>query len=322
MHKELIALLADMEIHSGQDLADKLGVSRTAVWKAIKKIEALGVALEVHKGAGYQLLNPTRLLDKDRIRSLVAAKVDLEAGYRIQVMDTIDSTSLEASRLVRSNPDRSYVVIAEAQTSGRGRRGREWVSPFGVNLYLTITQAYKGGVGSIEGLSLAVGLVVRDVLDASGVSGVGLKWPNDLQVSGKKLCGVLIEIVGDPTGEFQVVVGVGINVNMIFGCGIDQPWTSVSKEMGGEPCDRSALAANILLALSELLESYPDRGFQFYRSRWSELDVFYGQDVFVTAGDRVSCGVAKGVSLTGGLLLEADGQCVEINGGEVSLRKR
>jgi BirA family biotin operon repressor/biotin-[acetyl-CoA-carboxylase] ligase len=320
MHKEIIALLTDMEIHSGQDLADRLGVSRTAVWKVIKKLKALGVPLEVHKGLGYRLLAQTRLLDREKITLLLASKMDLEKEYSLHVMDSVDSTSMHASSLVRSKADRSYAVIAEAQTAGKGRRGREWVSPFGVNLYLTITQAYEGGVGSIEGLSLAAGVVVRDVLERAGVCGIGLKWPNDLLVAGKKLCGVLIEIVGDPTGEFQVVVGVGVNVNMTHIRGIDQPWTSVANEMGGQSCDRSVLAAEVLIALSELLKGYPDRGFGFYRPRWSELDAFVGREVFVTAGDRVSAGVAKGVSLTGGLLLDVDGECIEINGGEVSLR--
>ena len=224
------------------------------------------------------------------------------------------------------------VVLAEQQLAGRGRRGRQWLSPFGANLMLSIGWQFDNGISVLDGLSLAVGVVVVQVLSDLGVEGVGLKWPNDIFFQGKKLGGVLIELTGDIQGRCAVVLGIGLNVNMSNFCdvdNIDQPWTDLARvltENGGGGCNvlsglkRGLLASKIVNAMFELLDTYEEKSFASYIKRWNELNVFLNKNVILTTPSSCVYGRFEGVSSGGSLILRVNGELKQFSGGEISLR--
>lgn len=307
----LLELLKDGQFHSGQVLGEILGVSRSAVWKRLKQLE-LELGLSVHKvpGRGYRLAAPI----------LSLCEVD-GAGWPVHVLDTVDSTNAEALRLIERGVVAPFVVVAERQVAGRGRRGRVWSSPYGQNLYYSAVLRIDGGMRQLEGLSLVVGLAVLRILRGLGIRQAGLKWPNDVLVQGRKIAGILLELVGDPADVCHVVVGVGINVNMVSVEGVDQQWSSVRLETGSD-IDRNQL----ILALNEALQSYLKRfhalGFSSLQQEWDENHLWQGREVSLIAGGNVISGVVLGVDQRGALRLLVDGQEAVFSGGELSLRLR
>lgn len=206
--KLILNLLADGQFHSGEELGELLNVSRAAVWKHLQKMESLGIQIQSVKGRGYCIESGLDLLCANKIKN-IAPCID-QFNLRLELFSSIDSTN---SYLLRHSDLAGRICVAELQTQGRGRRGRAWVSPYAQNVYLSIGWGFDGGVAVIEGLSLAVGVAIAHALQKQGVSGIELKWPNDVLYCGKKLAGILIEMVGDPSGYCQVVIGVGVNVD-------------------------------------------------------------------------------------------------------------
>ncbi len=317
---ELLALLADGEFHSGQDLADAIGVSRTAVWKQLRKLEELGLPVEASKSTGYRIPGGIELLEYDRILAGLSPQSRnflSELDLRIQ----IDSTNAEAMRRVEQGAGAGLVCTAEQQTAGRGRRGRDWVSPFASNIYLSLVWEFAGGAGALEGLSLAVGVAVADALAACGVPDLQLKWPNDILHGDMKLGGILIEMVGDAAGSCQVVVGVGLNVKMPSQAGaeIDQAWTDINSIADPAP-GRNRLLVALLDELLPMMPRFEERGFSPWQARWSARDAYAGKPVVVHSGTRQIAGTVAGINESGALLLDTGGDVQAIFGGEVSLR--
>lgn len=318
----LLHTLADGEFHSGEELARLLGVSRTAVWKQLQKMQLqTGLALESVKGRGYRLAQPLELLDPARVGAgLVPAATPLLS--ELEVLEQIDSTNRLALLRAQEGGRRGHVIVAEQQTAGRGRRGRPWVSPFGCNIYCSVLWEFDGGAAALEGLSLAVGVAVAEALVAIGVPDVGLKWPNDVVWSGRKLAGILLEMVGDAAGRCQVVVGIGLNVAMVGdtrAASIDQPWIDVFTARGA-PVSRNQLLAALLSSLLPALQCFEREGFASARPAWLALDSFFGREVAVHLGDSVVIGVAAGVGEAGALLVDTPQGRQQFHGGEVSLR--
>ena len=315
----LLAILADGEYHSGEELGAQLGVSRAAVWKQLHKLEALELPVESIKGRGYRLVGGVDLLDAVIIRALLPAAIVPSLG-EFDIFQLIASTNDAAADAIRDGRGQNYCCLAEQQTAGRGRRGREWRSPFARNIYLSMVWEFQSGAAALEGLSLSVGLAVVRALSALGVTGTGLKWPNDVLHDNKKLAGILLEMQGDPAGLCQVIVGVGVNVNL-HGCdtaSINQPWTDLQAIMGD--VDRNILASTLIAELLRVQAEFTQDGFFNLRKEWCQLDVFAGKAVRVQLGDNFVEGLARGVDRSGGLVLETeDGERV-FRGGEVSLR--
>jgi BirA family biotin operon repressor/biotin-[acetyl-CoA-carboxylase] ligase len=319
----LLPLLASGDFRSGQDLADILGVSRTAVWKQLNALAELGLEIESVKGRGYRIPGGIDLLDEAGVRAELSPEA---AGLltRLALLETIDSTNAEAMRRVAAGAGSGLVCSAEQQTAGRGRRGRSWVSPFARNLYLSVVWEYHQGAAALEGLSLAVGVAVARALAACAVPPVQLKWPNDVVCGGAKLGGVLLEMTGDAAGTCQVVIGVGLNVAMpdAAATGIDQAWTDIDAISGGRRPRRSVLLAALLNELLPLLAGFEKRGFGPWRDEWLALDAFAGEPVVLHAGAREMAGIARGVDARGALQLEtATAGIQSVFGGEISLRR-
>ncbi|WP_421556298.1 bifunctional biotin--[acetyl-CoA-carboxylase] ligase/biotin operon repressor BirA [Pseudomonas kitaguniensis] len=313
----LLKLLKDGRFHSGEALGAALGVSRSAVWKQLQHLEA-ELNLPIHKvrGRGYQLASPLTLLNAEEI-----ALHTPDLGWPVHISDSIDSTNAQALRLVEADCVAPFLVLAEQQTAGRGRRGRKWVSPFAQNVYYSLVLRVEGGLRQLEGLSLVVGLAVMQALRAVGVKDVALKWPNDVLVGKKKIAGILLELVGDPADICHVVLGIGINVNMQKSAEIDQQWTSVGIEKGAS-VDRNYLVAQLGLHLKDYLGRHKAFGFSALQEEWEQNHLWQGKAVSLIAGVHQIDGIVLGVDHQGALRLSVEGIEKIYSGGELSLRLR
>jgi len=314
---KLLNLLKDGRFHSGEALGAALGVSRSAVWKQLQHLESeLNLTIHKVRGRGYQLSAPLALLDAQAIAEFTEGE-----QWPVFIHDTIDSTNAEGLRLAAEGQIAPFLVLAERQSAGRGRRGRQWVSPFAENLYYSLVLRVDGGMRQLEGLSLVVGLAVMRTLQAFGVKDVGLKWPNDVLVRGQKITGILLELVGDPADVCHVVLGIGINVNMQLNDQVDQLWTSMRREAGAA-VDRNRLVALLSQQLQHELARHRRYGFAAFQEEWEQAHLWQGRKVSLIAGNTRIDGVVLGVDGQGGLRLEVDGVEKSFSGGELSLRLR
>ncbi|WKN22608.1 bifunctional biotin--[acetyl-CoA-carboxylase] ligase/biotin operon repressor BirA [Azotobacter vinelandii] len=313
----LLRLLEDGRFHSGQAIGDALCISRNAVWKQVQRLESeLGIALNRVRGRGYQLASPLVLLNDAVLRDKGLSDI-----WPFHIYESVDSTSAEATRLVAKGVEPPFLVLSERQTSGRGRRGRIWQSPFGVNVYSSLVLRVQKGARQLEGLSLVVGLAVMRALRASGLDDAGLKWPNDILVGGKKIAGILLELTGDPADVCHVVVGVGVNVNMANAQGIEQPWTSMKLELQ-RMVDRNEFVCVLSRQLHEHLSRHAELGFAAFQEEWESNHLWQGREVMLASGTQRIEGMVLGIDRVGALRLSVGGVEQRFSGGEISLRLR
>ena len=229
------------------------------------------------------------------------------------------------------------VIFAEQQTAGRGRRGRIWESPLGRNIYCSLVWEFEGGAAAIQGLSLAIGVVMVELLEEMGYVDVELKWPNDLLWRGKKLGGILIEMQGDVDGPSTVVAGVGLNVSMsqLADVDIDQPWVDLAiiefeqrkqwDDKGATPAPRAVssrnrLAAALLNRLVPALSNYEWETFSTYLQRWEQRDAHKGKQVVLQQGDERVLGDYVGVASNGNIVISTALGEKQFSSGEICLR--
>ena len=309
---KLISLLADGDFHSGEQFGESLGMSRAAVNKHIQTLREWGIDVFTVPGKGYRLHGPLQLLDEQQLLSR------LPEG-RVAVLPVIDSTNqylLDRIATLQSGD----ACVAEYQGQGRGRRGRQWFSPFGANLYLSLYWRLEQGPAAAIGLSLVIGIVMAEVLQRLGAQDVRVKWPNDLYLHDRKLAGILVEINGKAGDAAHVVIGAGINLTMREPVGdvINQGWINLQE--AGIKIDRNALTANLIKELRQALAIFEREGFTAFHGRWQALDNYYNRPVKLLIGDREITGVARGINAQGALLLEQDNEIRPYLGGEISLR--
>jgi len=317
----LIQALSDGEFHSGQSLGALMGVSRASVWKYIKALADIGIAFESIPGRGYRVVGGIHLLDKKAIMQSLNSKAS-QLFKEVFYFSEIDSTNQFLLDLSDSGKAiYSSVCIAERQTSGRGRRGRKWVSPFAKNIYCSVLLRFEKPLVELEGLSLVVGLSILKALEEMSYSDIYLKWPNDLLFQNKKLAGILLEVRGDLTDFCDVVIGFGLNVSMPpeFAKEIDQEWVDL-KSISETLLDRNILIASILNHLALDVSEFEKKGFAGFRERWNKKDAYFSKNVTITAGKEKVEGVSKGVSESGALILAVGNEKRIFHGGEVSLR--
>ena len=318
----LSRLSADAPL-SGSALAAALGVTRAAVWKQVEALRALGAPIVAEAGLGYRLAWPIDWLDGQRIAA------ELEPAKRARVGSLtvhwqIDSTSSELLRRAASDGGDLLVCCAETQTAGRGRRGRDWRSPLGGNLYFSLLKRFDHGMGALTGLSLAAGTAVIAALDDCGVTGAGLKWPNDVLAGGRKLAGVLIELGGEFLGPCHAVIGIGVNLRLPADvvAAIDQPVTDIAALTGADPPSRNRLAGRLLARLIETLDRFAGHGFAAISADYARADLLRGNAVRVTAADGVCDGIAEGVDSRGALRVRHGDAITLYDSAEVTVRTR
>lgn len=320
--RKLLQLLADGCFHSGQDLAVKLGVSRSAVWKRLQHLqESLGIDLYAVSGKGYKLAKPIQLLELDSLQQSLREVIKSNYLPAIDIYLSTESTNQEALELARPAPQVPRLVLAERQTAGRGRRGRQWLSPFGGNLYLSLYWWFDVMPPAIGGLSLVAAMILARHLEAIGVPRCELKWPNDVRYQGRKLAGILLEMQGEAGGGCGIVIGMGVNLNMqgVAAEAIDQPWTDVTS-ITGEGIDRNQFTAQLVTMLVETLRQYSEESLAACLDEWQSRDVLTGQMVNLDLPNETVQGLAQGIDAQGAFLLEQNGQIRRFYSGEVSVR--
>jgi len=316
----LLRILCDGNFHSGTDLGRVLGVTRAAVSKTVAALNEAGIEIHRVSGRGYRLENAFEPLDHHRILSALGADV-LAAPAGIHVADRVDSTSLE---LLRASGELAcgQVCIAEAQSGGRGRRGRGWVATPYANLLLSMAWRFNHGFAAVAGLSLAAGVAAVRALRDFGVDTVGLKWPNDLLWDGRKLGGMLVDLRGEAAGPCVVVAGVGVNVRIAERDAryIDQPWVDLTAVLGGT-VDRNRLAALFIRHLAQMFRTFERAGLAPFREEWSAWHRFERRRVHIVDAHAGCDGVVEGIDANGALLVRDDrGELRVFHSGEVSLR--
>jgi len=318
---QLVRRLSDGKLHSGSDLGRALRVSRAAVFKAVKALGELGVDVEAVAGRGYRLREPLVTLERKRILAFLGGRGP--SARQIEILEQVDSTNrhLQEQALAKADPS-GKVCLAEAQTQGRGRRGRTWITTPYRNLMLSMAWRFTGGPAMVSGLSLAAGVAIVRALERYGAPNVGLKWPNDVLCGERKLAGLLVDVQGEATGPCTVVLGVGINCHIatVEAKQIDQPWTDLLTEVGAT-VDRNRLAAFVIDELHRMFTTFAERGLAAFRAEWERRHLYTGQRVSLCQGDVRIDGVVEGVDDSGALRLrDTQGDARTFVSGEVSLR--
>ncbi|EKP4478759.1 bifunctional biotin--[acetyl-CoA-carboxylase] ligase/biotin operon repressor BirA [Cronobacter dublinensis] len=308
----LISLLADGDFHSGEQLGEKLGMSRAAINKHIQTLRDWGIDVFTVPGKGYSLPGPIHLLDETFIHS------HIKSGS-VTVLPVIDSTNQYLMDRL-SELDSGDACIAEYQQAGRGRRGRKWFSPFGANLYLSMYWRLEQGPAAAIGLSLVIGIVMAEVLHELGADQVRVKWPNDLYLNDRKLAGILVELTGKTGDAAQIVIGAGINLAMrqVESDIVNQGWINLQE--AGIKVDRNTLAVRLIEKLRSSLREFEQEGLAPFLARWEKLDNFIHRQVKLIIGEREIYGISRGIDNQGALLLEQNGVIKPWVGGEISLR--
>lgn len=320
----VLALLADGRFHSGENLARILGVSRGAVWKATGTLRTLGVVIHGVRNRGYRLPVAYEPLDASRIRDAVRADVR-EQIRRADVVWSLDSTNaalLERTDLPNGMTD---VMLAEYQTAGRGRRGRTWFAPPGGAICLSLSRSFPEVPRDVGALSLAVGVCVVRALRAQSLQGVQLKWPNDLLHADSKLGGILIEMRAEAGGPSYVVIGIGLNVSLgsplleqIAAAGTQ---ATDLHQAGLRPLARNAIVAGIVESVLLGLAGFEREGLRPFIEEWRSADGLRGRPVAVHIGEETTRGIARGIDITGALLVETPQGLRKFVSGEVTVRR-
>ena len=322
----VLTLLADGHWHSGVALADALGLSRAAIWKQVRALRALGLAVFAERSRGYRLERSLDLLSVTGIRSGLVPTAR-EALESLDVLVVTTSTNECLTARPAPPPGRMWAVAAEYQTGGRGRRGRRWLSPPGHGVCLSISWCFEIVPGDLPALSLVVGVAVANALEELGLGGVQLKWPNDVMAGGGKLGGILVEVSGEPAGPLRVVIGIGLNIRPIPGLaaalrqeGGDVAAVALDELFPGIRLERNALVVALLNALHPGLRQFADAGCRDFLAAWRRRDYLAGRAVVVTRGGETVQGFARGIADDGALLVEAAGRILPVLAGDVTLR--
>jgi BirA family biotin operon repressor/biotin-[acetyl-CoA-carboxylase] ligase len=321
----VFAELSDGQFHSGEDLAQALGVSRSAIWKAVKSLRDLGATLHAVRNRGYRLAKSSEPLAAERILEKLSDAVRKQVRS-LEVAWTVGSTNTEL--LSRANPPNgsSEVLLAECQTAGRGRRGRAWLAPPGGSICLSLSWTFRDVPADLGALGLVIGVCELRALQGLGVTGAKLKWPNDVLVDERKLGGILIELRAESGGPACVVIGIRLNVALgaallakIAETGIAA--TDLVTAGLAEPSRNAVAGALVDSCVRGLLEFERD-GLRPFVENWRDADALQGKMVDVRgAVGEVTCGLARGVDLHGALLVEtADEGLKKFVSGDVSVR--
>lgn len=264
-----------------------------------------------------QIVESNGLSDK-AIRANTA--VSAAHRLRIEVEGEIDSTNAALKRRALSEDIHGLALFAEAQTAGRGRLGRPWVSPPKSNIYMSLGWRTVLEPLELAGLSLAVGCAIADGLESALALDIKLKWPNDLYLGGKKCGGVLIDLVQSANQDWIIVMGVGLNVAMSEsrGTDIDQAWTDLSSHTK-VPVVRNELGGLLLSALVPLLSSWQIGSFRQWQTCWARRDLMAGHQISVQQGGHTISGRAEGVDLSGALQVATKDGLIVVQSGEASM---
>lgn len=320
MKGEILKLLKETDGYvSGQELCRRFGVSRTAVWKVINQLKEEGYEIEAVRNRGYALKGAGDVLSEAELLSCLKTEW---AGGRTVYFDATDSTNIQARRLAEAHAPHGTLVVSDRQDGGKGRRGRSWASPSGVGIWMSLILRPEIAPSSASMLTLAAALAVREgIREETGLSPL-IKWPNDLVLNGKKICGILTEMSTELMEIQYVITGIGINVNQKeFPPEIRDTATSLSLE-AGRCFRRSSLIAAILKAFEKDYAAFLKTGdLSLLLEEYNACLVNRGKEVCILDPSGEYRAVAEGIDESGSLLVTLpDGTRREIISGEVSVR--
>ena len=311
---------ADNSFISGAAIAEKLGVSRNAVWKTVKSLEADGFVIESVTSKGYRLSPASNCLSADLITPILKTET---LGRQIQVFDELDSTNNLAKILTSQGYPHGTVIIADRQTEGRGRMGRSFVSPAGTGLYMSIILRPEYGLDCAPLMTSAAACGAAEAVQEMCGEHIMIKWVNDLYLHGRKICGILTEAsLGLEMKMLDfAVIGIGINVRSIKGKFDDELSgiaTSIEDETGLK-LNRNILCARVLNKLEKYLGMVENKGFlDEYRSR----EMLTGNVISTTVGGEVITGMAMGIDDNANLIMKLpNGQLKKLSSGEANLTR-
>ena len=319
----VFSALSGGEFTSGEALAQSLGVSRSAVWKAAGSLKSLGATLHAVRNRGYRLVAGGEPLDAARIR----ARLPRELERRVSQLDVAWSvTSTNTVLLSRPNPPVGFaeVLLAEYQAEGRGRRGRTWIAPPGGAICVSLSWTFQQAPEDLGALGLAVGVCTLRALNEFDLPGLSLKWPNDILIDERKLGGILIDLRAEGAGPACVVIGLGLNVALgstllkkIAATGL--PATDLVTAGMERPC-RNSLTAALVAALLRGLPEFERLGLRPFVEEWRSADVLHGRAVDVHAADGIARGFARGIDVHGAFLIETAQGVRRFMSGDVTVR--
>jgi BirA family biotin operon repressor/biotin-[acetyl-CoA-carboxylase] ligase len=293
------------EYTSGEALSNKLGLSRTAVWKNVESLRHKGYVIDAVPAKGYRLVEiPDRLTELE-LGPLLSTH---DFGRTLHHLDEVGSTSDVANQLALEGAEHGETVIAESQTAGRGRRGRSWVSPPGKNLYLSMVLRPDLPPQRAPELTFVAALAVAETLGEANIN-ARIKWPNDVEFEGKKIAGVLTELHAEPERISAVILGIGVNLNL-QASDLPAELRSIATSallVRGAPVPRALFTAALLTRLEHWYDRHAEEGFEPVCSRWRELTSTLGRQVRVTTGGKEIVGTAQDVDETGALLVATGG---------------
>lgn len=320
MKAEILSLLRERGSYvSGQELCEHFGVSRTAVWKAINQLKKEGYCIQAVQNRGYLLVSEDEVFGQNELESRMDTKW---AGHPVSFYDTVNSTNLRAKLDADNGAPEGALVVADMQTAGRGRRGRTWSSPAGLNVYFTLILKPQYVPDKASMVTLVMALAVAEgIRETCGVE-AGIKWPNDIVANGKKVCGILTEMSVERDFIHHVVIGVGINVGLQeFAPELAATATSLQAECGRK-VPKAALVANIMKAFEKHYEVFRGKAdLSGLIGSYNEMLVNRDREVRVLDPKGEYSGIARGINEVGELLVELpDGRVEKVYAGEVSVR--
>ncbi len=320
MKEEILRLLRSADGYiSGQELCNRFGVSRTAVWKAINQLKEAGYEIEAQQNKGYRLMAAPDLMTEAEIKSLMHTDwVAKEVLY----FDTIDSTNTKAQELAEKGYPSGTLVVADKQESGKGRRGRSWVSPSGTGIFMTLMIKPDINPNNASMLTLVAALAVAKAITSVTGEEALIKWPNDIVVNGKKVCGILTEMNAQFDYINHIVVGIGINVhNESFPEEISQMASSLMIEAGGKRFHRAQIIAETMSYFEQYYDTFlKTQDLSALVREYDELLVNRNKSVRVLDPKEPFDGKAMGITPKGELIVETWESRKLVSSGEVSVR--
>jgi len=321
--KKLLLILSDGHYHSGEELGNALGITRAAVWKLLQQLSAWDIELEAKTHKGYCLPLGLELLDTNQLLA------ELQPSNRallakLEVFDSLPSTNDYLMQNAHEPFSKVQVCLSERQTAGKGRRGRQWLSPFGKNIYLSLGWRVERDPSQLASLSLAIGVALLQALKNYGINDelIGMKWPNDIYCQGKKLAGILLELCGETHSHCQLVIGIGINLTVPSSIAeqIDHAWVDIATLTQTKP-QRNKLAGLVLDQILTCLSLFEQQGFAAFKAAWRQSDLSYGKRVKIITPTTTFEGIGHGIDEKGCFLLQnPQGDVQRFSSGEVSLR--
>lgn len=320
MKEEILRLLRSADGYiSGQELCNRFGVSRTAVWKAINQLKEAGYEIEAQQNKGYRLMAAPDLMTEAEIKSLMHTEwVAKEVLY----FDTIDSTNTKARELAEKGYPSGTLVVADKQESGKGRRGRSWVSPSGTGIFMTLMIKPDINPNNASMLTLVAALAVAKAITSVTGEEALIKWPNDIVVNSKKVCGILTEMNAQFDYINHIVVGIGINVhNESFPEEISQMASSLMIEAGGRRFHRAQIIAETMAYFEQYYDTFlKTQDLSALVREYDELLVNRNKSVRVLDPKEPFDGKAMGITPKGELIVDTWESRKLVSSGEVSVR--